>query len=118
MLVIQIIFGSGSCLGEGLNGGQGRGLEFGTIRSQHLQRLEQCVLDKIACADVGAGFAKPLLVMRNQAHTRHLETCHDECEISDGAGTILITIRYSYICPDPRDLPDFGKIERCPREIK
>jgi hypothetical protein len=28
------------------------------------------------------------------------------------------TIRYSYICPDPRDLPDFEKIKQCLREIK
>ena len=28
------------------------------------------------------------------------------------------TIRYSYICPDPSDLPDFEKIKQCFREIK
>ena len=28
------------------------------------------------------------------------------------------TIRYSYSCPDPRDLPDFEQIKQCLREIK
>jgi hypothetical protein len=28
------------------------------------------------------------------------------------------TICYRYICPDPRDLPDFEKIKQCLREIK
>jgi hypothetical protein len=28
------------------------------------------------------------------------------------------TIRYSYICPDARDLPDFEKIKQCLPEIK
>ena len=34
--------------------------------------------------------------------------------VIDGEGNI----RYSYVCLDPRDLPDFGEIKKCLRSIR